>query len=157
MKNFLWDTLELSQGSHRRPDPLIDHLAYIQSYLSSLCPSLLQENLKQRPHDTSCTLRDINHIRTQGISVQFKLAYIRLKQDIDFRSGISVAPLDRQRDAFQQFLQLVLLLLPDRDKLELRGQAENLKDLYHPHVRLNMFVIYRDGRVLYVIMRGDFP
>lgn len=53
---------ELSEGSHRRPEPFVDHLAEVEHRLAQLRPLSLHADLKECPHNSACALRNIDHI-----------------------------------------------------------------------------------------------
>ncbi|KAI7165133.1 hypothetical protein KC349_g73 [Hortaea werneckii] len=86
-------------------------------------------DLEHCAQDTTSGLRDIDQIGHQSQSLQFQSANVGLKQYVDLTVWLIDGFLDRNRHPLQQLRQFQLLILTDRNILELLAQCEDSEEL----------------------------
>ena len=100
---------------------------------------------------------NINHVGNKGEALELQLGDICLQQNIDLGGRFLHAFLDWDRDAFQQFAQLQLLLLADGEKFELLRKGKDAEQLDGGHSGSEVLVVCGHGIVGHVEVGGDAP
>jgi len=98
---------------------------------------------------------NIDHVCDKGEALELQPRDVSLQQDIDLGGRFLHALLDGDRYTLQQLAQLKLLLLTDREELELLRESEDTEQLDGSHSGSEVLVVSGHGIVRHVEVGSD--